>query len=385
MKVLIIAIGHPDNVFSLAYHLGRKVDLTVLYVAAGDKYQRGILDLDLSKISTGHYNVEQAKSLFPRNIIDYIDNKFKLELFKFPSFKILSIENYFLLLKINTYIKRKGFDVVHYNGASAFIYWLYLLNKNKRKQFWTLHDYKRHSGEENSRSEKVNKFIARRKKLILVQHYKYLQEAVINEFKLNPSKVRLLRSGTLSIFNAYKSDYSLVPNEDYILYFGRISKYKGVDNLLTAYSGIKNPLMKLVIAGKGQIGKKISNSNIVIYNKYIPTEQLIGLIKKCAFVVVPYIDATHSAVIVTAYEFNKPVIASNIDGINEVVSDNKTGRLINSQDILAWKNVIAELMEDKMLLRGYEENIHKIIKSEILSWETITHEYINLYQEPIIH
>ena len=384
MKVLIIAFGHPDNVLSLAIHLSQKVDLTVLYIAAGDRFQRGILDLDLSKISSGYYKAKDAKTLFPQNIVDYIDNKFKLELFKFPNFRLGVFKNYLLLLEVYRYIKREGFSIVHYNGASAFIYLLYLLNKNKRKQFWTLHDYKSHSGEENLRSEKVNKFIAKRKKLTLIQHYKYLQDAVIKEFKLSNSKVRLLRSGSLTIFNAFKSDYSLVPNNEFILYFGRISKYKGVENLIRAFSSIENPSMKLVIAGKGKIEQEILCSNIIVYNDYIQTEKLIGLIKKCAFVVVPYLDATHSAVIATAYEFDKPVIASNIDGLNEVVPDNKTGRLIDSQDILAWKKIMTELMENQKLLMDYEENVRKIIKSDILSWEAIVYEYVNLYQEQII-
>ncbi|MFW6275335.1 MAG: glycosyltransferase family 4 protein [bacterium] len=381
MKVLIIAIGHPDNVFSLALHLAEKVDITVLYVVAGSRSQRGILDLDLRELKNGHYNSEESNAIFPEHITEMSKGKFNLELLKLPSYKITNYKNYELFLSLNRYINKNSFDIIHYNGATGFIYLLYILNKNKRKQFWTLHDYKSHSGEGNKKTDFITRFIARRKKLILVQHYQYLKDAVIKDFRIPESKVFLLYSGPLAVFSFFSTSYNLVPNEQYILFFGRISKYKGVDLLLKAYNKIDNPGYKLVVAGKGDIDETVNNNHIIIHNKYIPTEELIGLIKKAAFIVTPYRDATHSAVIATAYEFNKPVIASNVMGLNEVVANNKTGKLFRPNSIDDLKNKMETLMNDPGLIREYEKNIAFELKKGLLSWDNITDAYVKSYRQ----
>src|SRR6056297_128634 len=106
MKVLIIAIGHPDNVLSLALHLAKKVNLTVLYVVAGSRSQRGILDLGLRELKNGHYNSEESNAIFPEHITEMSKDKFNLELLKLPSYKITNYKNYKLFFSLNRYINK---------------------------------------------------------------------------------------------------------------------------------------------------------------------------------------------------------------------------------------------------------------------------------------
>ena len=388
MKVLILAFGHPDNVLSLAKNLSQEVDLTVLFVTQGRRYQEGILDLNLEEIQEG---VITEKSLiakaFPTEILQFIDNKFGLWLLKLPSYRMVKPENWKMIYKLNQKIQQSDFDIVHFNGISGFMSLLYLLNKGKRGLAWTLHDFKSHSGEENKRGEKLNYFLAKRNKLFLVQHYEYLRKEVIKAFKLPSNKVQLLRSGVLEVIHAFKEE-KITKQEDYVLFFGRISKYKGVDILLKAYTEIENPSKKLIIAGSGQFWFDDTpyqqNDNIIFINRYLQSGELAGLIRKASFIVVPYRDATHSAVVVMSYCFNKAIVSSNVDGLSEAVLHNKTGLLTAPGNIDDLKASLVLLMNNREKLESFERNIQQLKQEGAFAWDEIIANYVQFYNKLLV-
>jgi glycosyltransferase involved in cell wall biosynthesis len=385
MKVLILAFGHPDNVFSLSHHLSKKVDLTVIFCISGNSYQNGILELK-SKESDSLIikDKKRINELFPKNIIDFVNDDFRLWIFNQKSRKIIDFQNLYDIFKLSKALKKEKFDVIHYNGASGFLIPLYFLN-SKSKQFWTLHDYKAHSGEENKRSEQINRFIVKRNRLTTIQHYEYLRKEVISYFKVSGERVRLLRSGPLDILKTFSPKY--IVEGDYILFFGRISKYKGVDTLLKAYSNIKTPSMKLVIAGKGNfwfdISRYLDNENIIFINRYIKSGELVGLIRKSKFIITPYTDATHSAVIMSSFVFNKPVVSTELDGITEVIKNNYTGILFakSENSKMELMAIIKRLMNNTEELKRLSLNIKKEKEIGSISWSKIIDNYYRFYTE----
>ena len=92
--------------------------------------------------------------------------------------------------------------------------------------------------------------------LFLSQSYKDLIEKEFKRYNIFYSKL-----GVYDFLNFYETERFV--NEDYILFFGRIDKYKGVDILIRAYlkSTLPNRNIKLVIAGKGNIDSNNSKSN----------------------------------------------------------------------------------------------------------------------------
>ena len=171
------------------------------------------------------------------------------------------------------------------------------------------------------------------------------------------------------------------------LFFGRISPYKGVDVLLEAYSAIEGEKPKLVIAGSGQFWFDLApyeaDPNIVLINEYIENEDLLGLLERSSFVVVPYRDATHSAVIATAYALSKPVVASDVDGLKEVVVDQVTGRLVAPGAVGALQEAMESLFRCPDELKAYTCAIEREKKSGKISWNRITQAYLSLYSEKL--
>lgn len=384
IKVLKIAFGHPDNVLSLCSNLSKEVDLTLLFVVSGDRFQQGIFDIDLRDKPCGLYADDEVfGKTFPKPIVDFVGGQYRVWLLKVNSRKLQDLRNLRIYWSAANKLKQERFDVVHYNGFSPYIYLFYQRFGARPQQFWTLHDYVNHTGEKNTRAEKINQILARLNRLTVIQHYEYLREKVIETFNLPSRKVQTLLSGPLDVFHTFQAKDTLCPPKDYILFFGRVSPYKGVDVLLEAYAKIPEPKPQLVIAGKGQLwfdaAPYEADPNIHLINKYIENEELIGLIQGAQFVVVPYRDATHSAVIATAYAMSKPVVASDVDGLKEVVFDQVTGRLVQPGSSKSLQAVLEDLIQHPEALSAFEQNIEREKESGKIAWGTIIREYVALY------
>ena len=110
---------------------------------------------------------------------------------------------------------------------------------------------------------------------------------------------------------------------NYILFFGKIDIYKGVDLIYKCYcTHPELQKMQLVLAGAGNYFFSTTSKikNIVIINRFLDDKELADLFSKAAVVVYPYISATQSGVISIASFFKKPIVLSNIDYFKEVAN-----------------------------------------------------------------
>ena len=127
--------------------------------------------------------------------------------------------------------------------------------------------------------------------------------------------------------------------KDFLLFFGRIDKYKGIERLLKAYRNVSLNALPLVIAGGGQFTDTESLlikscNNLTVINRYIGDGEMKWLFKHMTAAVLPYIEATQSGIIPIAYLFGKPVIVSNVPGLTQFVIDGETGRICGTQEEL---------------------------------------------------
>jgi glycosyltransferase involved in cell wall biosynthesis len=115
-------------------------------------------------------------------------------------------------------------------------------------------------------------------------------------------------------------DFAL--GSDYILFIGRIKKYKGLKLLIKAWNDLEKTDQKLVIAGKAYRSYQSNHSNIVHLNRWLRDEEIHALISGATFVVLPYIEASQSGIIPIAEYFQTPVIISNVGGLREQLNPN---------------------------------------------------------------
>ena len=248
----------------------------------------------------------------------------------------------------------------------------------------TVHDPLSHSSNNDIRN-KTHRGLAFK----LISHFLLLNksqsELFIKKYHLEKKHVY---NSQLSIYTHLLSTVPVYPNnQGYILFFGSISSYKGVDILCEAMKDVHehHPEAKLIIAGKGKIYFDItpySDTGFVeIHNRYISDEELAGFIRNAAFVVCPYIDATQSGVIMSSFALNTPVIATNVGGLPEMVINGRHGIIVPPKDSKALSNAINILLSDSGLLDQMRRNINEDYSCGNRSWGSIADGISHIYQQ----
>jgi glycosyltransferase involved in cell wall biosynthesis len=131
-------------------------------------------------------------------------------------------------------------------------------------------------------------------------------------------------------------------DERTVLFFGYVRRYKGLHLLLEAMPQILRHMpVRLLIVGefyddeeayKKEIQKLGLADHVTVNSQYIPNDEVALYFSACDAVVLPYISATQSGIVQIAYHFDKPVIATNVGGLAEVVIDNETGLIVAPLD-----------------------------------------------------
>jgi glycosyltransferase involved in cell wall biosynthesis len=125
----------------------------------------------------------------------------------------------------------------------------------------------------------------------------------------------------------------------YLLFFGFIRDYKGLDLLLDAMADerIKNMDIKLIVAGefygneekyKAQIDRLGSEEQLILRTDYIPNEEVRYYFGAADLVAQPYRSATQSGISQMAYHFDKPMVVTNVGGLPEIVPHGKAGYVV---------------------------------------------------------
>ncbi|OGI23062.1 MAG: hypothetical protein A2287_00240 [Candidatus Melainabacteria bacterium RIFOXYA12_FULL_32_12] len=143
-------------------------------------------------------------------------------------------------------------------------------------------------------------------------------------------------------------------SQSYLVYFGRLSREKGIPLLLEAMEKLKH--YKLLIAGDGpqreyleQIKENRNLDNVTFLGK-LQGEQLSRVIRNCRLVIIPSTWFDNSPnVILESFALGKPVLAANIGGIPEYVDENIDGMLYKHNDVQELKEKIDFLMRHQSL------------------------------------
>ncbi len=136
-----------------------------------------------------------------------------------------------------------------------------------------------------------------------------------------------------------RKQLSLEANLKYILFFGFIRDYKGLDLLIRAMDDIRIRFLgiKLIVAGEFYTDSKpyfdlITQLKlgdfVIMSNDFIPDSKVGTYFCACDLVVQPYKHATQSGVTQIAYHFNKPMITTNVGGLEEIVPHEKVGYVV---------------------------------------------------------
>jgi glycosyltransferase involved in cell wall biosynthesis len=171
----------------------------------------------------------------------------------------------------------------------------------------------------------------------------------------------------------------------YVLYFGFIRRYKGLDLLLEAFADeqLKKHPVKLIVSGEfyedskpyfDLIEKHNLHHRIILKTDFVPDNEVANYFCSADLLALPYRDATQSGVTQIAYHFTKPMLVTNVGGLAELVPDGKSGYVV-MPDPQAIADALVDFFETKNP-EYFTETLHEQRKR--FEWSTITNTIIEL-------
>ena len=206
--------------------------------------------------------------------------------------------------------------------------------------------------------------------------YKYI-DVIICPSKFLKSKMDtnpLFRDKTVAIHNFIEEfDVPECKKQDYVLYFGRFSKEKGVNLLIEAKD------INFVCAGKGDLEEELSSAPNITNLGFKSGYELRELIAKAKCSVYPsiwYENCPYS--VMESIMLGTPVIGANLGGLPELIEDGKTGLIFENGNVDELKNAIQKLQNDESLA----ERMHKnCLNKSFITVEQYYEELIKIYTQ----
>lgn len=172
-----------------------------------------------------------------------------------------------------------------------------------------LHDFEKHPGDKWPPTYLIRRIIKQSKFLIA------LSDEVASKIKDSNPKIKVAIYPH-PIFDFSADQIGLENRSDYILFIGRIRKYKGVENLVKAFREIDKKNIGLVIAGEGKL-LATTDSSVRVINRWLDDNEIASLIKNAEVVVFPYIEASQSGFLPYCVSENKKVVVTPLSGLLE--------------------------------------------------------------------
>jgi glycosyltransferase involved in cell wall biosynthesis len=183
-----------------------------------------------------------------------------------------------------------------------------------------------------------------------------------------------------------KQKLGIAPGQKTILFFGRITPYKGLDYLIEAMSQLvtQDPACRLIIAGEikhsnaywpqlqALIEKKAVRPWLIERIQFIPDEETELYFKAADVLALPYTDVFQSGVLILGYSFGLPVIATDVGSLREDVIEGKTGFVCRPRDATDLARAIRGYFDSELFLRqeAARDHIRAYAKNRF-SWSAV--------------
>lgn len=206
-------------------------------------------------------------------------------------------------------------------------------------------------------------------------------------FKLR-NRVEAVCNGVPEEFLKYERKHNEAFKEGDIIFFGRISHDKGVDDLIEAFNLIKDQTSKrLNIVGKGPLEvtlkkqvQKYGISNRVRFLGWKNHDEIGELLKISTLCALPSIDENYSLALLGSLCTATPTISTKVGGSPEIIQDRKSGLLIDPAQPKQLAKALMELIEDESLNKQVAQSGKDFVRNH-RKWSDTADHFIRIYQE----
>jgi glycosyltransferase involved in cell wall biosynthesis len=259
-----------------------------------------------------------------------------------------------LVLRLARDIRRLDPDVVHVQAGQL---WLNLGLPLLRRYplVVTIHEARHHLGDESSaRTPQRLKDLGYRRADETIVHGGQIRRDAIEWLGLDPARVHVVPTGPITLVEDVEADPGPPPMDPpTVLFFGRIWPYKGLDYLIRAEPAISAavPDVRIVIAGRGEDLARYRAlmrhpERFEVLDEYVPYDEIASLFRAASVVALPYVDGSNSGVLHTAYAYGRPVVATSVGGLPEVVDDGRSGFVVPPRNADALAAAVVRVLRE---------------------------------------
>ena len=196
--------------------------------------------------------------------------------------------------------------------------------------------------------------------------------------KVNGSKVR--------------SRYKMSTSEKIIMFAGRLAYEKGLDILIEAVSIVRKsiPNVKLMLVGSADppemrerlaiLAKEKGIDDVTVFVGFVPHDKMPYFYAAADVCVLPSKAEAFGISALEAIATGKPVVASEVGGIPEVVKNGLTGKLVKPEDSRELAEALLELLNDEQEVMKMGYNARRVAEEEF-SWKVIAKKTEEVYQK----
>jgi len=229
----------------------------------------------------------------------------------------------------------------------------------------------------------------------IVVHTEQMRKEVLG-VDIEESKVVLIPFGMYEFYKrqkitkeAARKKLGIGKEAKVILFFGNIRKYKGLDLLIKAFPYIKKELPSAILLVAGRKWGDFSSyerlieeagvrDSVMLHLDYVPDDEVQTYFEASDIVALPYRTFTSlSGVAMVAFSFGKPIVASDVGSLRELVADERA--LLPLENPLEMSRKIISLLKDEKLLEEILKKQDKVRRR--YSWEETKRRFSSLYLE----
>ena len=387
-KIAFITEGFLGSILPLARQLcDRGYNVDIYY------YKREIHDPEACEMDyvSPHYGINTVPEEAYKGISEYIGND-RLKIYTFSQMKpfasvpvLRNIVNYILKYqarKAAKHINNQVYDAINLVCNYDMVHMTDMLHFLKGNIVVSMHEVWNHAAPLPIPSPLLKEAIDKKCKISV-----FSENSLDDISRIHGVDMNLVAMNPFGLFESFTTLTEVdLPEElpdKYILFFGYIRPYKGLKVLHDAIDILGESLedYKIVIAGKGDdptIGEIKNDDRYLLIHKFINSRELVTLIKRAYVVVCPYLTMSQSGIPQTVFPFGTPIIASDLDGFREIIT-NSVGMLFPTGNAESLAKCLSQMIHHPEKQKQMSQNILSFSRhNPKYNWENICERHLEL-------
>lgn len=289
-------------------------------------------------------------------------------------------------------------DIVHLQLTKPIVDQFYVAALSKEfNTVLTVHDVRHHqSGNINNRKSFLRRLF--HSVHLLIVHAAANKRQLMEEFSVPPERIVAIPHGVSSFRGNFcsreeaRQALGLQQESSMVLFFGNIRENKGLDILLDAmhFVVMRHPSARLLIAGRIDHRESLKRyeslltglglqNHVILRVGWIEDDIMEKYFLAADIVALPYKSfASQSGVLLQAYKYGKPVVVTDVGGLGETVSEDKTGLVVEAVPEAICSGIL-QLLEGKHLYEESSLNMRAALDNKY-QWDKVAYQTRGVYE-----